>query len=131
MTIRSIMLAAASVTLMMTGGAMAANYAGGVIKSVTVGGHEMLTDGQGRTLYVYDQDGPGVSNCNGLCRLAWPPQRAANGAKASGNFAPVEANGGPIWAFKGHPLYRFSGDHKAGDVKGDGAEGIWHAALVR
>jgi predicted lipoprotein with Yx(FWY)xxD motif len=66
-----------------------------------------------------------------MCRLGWPPLRAANGAEASDGFAPVNSRGGAIWAFKGHPLYRFSGDHKAGDVKGDGAEGIWHAVLLR
>ena len=29
--------------------------------------------------------------------------------------------------YGGKPLYLYSGDKKAGDVKGQGAGGIWHA----
>ena len=83
------------------------------------------------TLYVYDKDTSGVSNCTGLCAFAWPPMKADRGAAPAGNFAPIAARGGAIWAFKGHPLYRYIGDHKAGDVTGDGAEGVWHAAIIR
>jgi len=33
-----------------------------------------------------------------------------------------------IVAIAGHPLYRFSGDAKAGDTKGEGFGGVWHVA---
>ena len=31
-------------------------------------------------------------------------------------------DGSKMWAFKGHPLYTFVDDKKAGQVKGDGVE---------
>lgn len=32
-----------------------------------------LTDGDGRTLYVFTGDGRGASNCNDVCIQNWPP----------------------------------------------------------
>jgi predicted lipoprotein with Yx(FWY)xxD motif len=32
--------------------------------------------------------------------------------------------------YKNRPLYRYSGDTKAGDTNGDGVGGIWHVAKV-
>ncbi|MFY0104123.1 hypothetical protein ABTP95_19980 [Acinetobacter baumannii] len=32
------------------------------------------------------------------------------------------------WAYKGHPLYRWSKDQKPGDTTGDGVIGAWHVA---
>ncbi|HEY4198967.1 MAG TPA: hypothetical protein VGM83_00245 [Devosiaceae bacterium] len=131
MQMRSMLLGAMAVTLLMGGSVMAKDYAGGAIKSVKMGNHEVLTNAKGQTLYTYDKDAAGVSNCTGLCAFGWPPERAAKGATAGGGFAPINARRGAIWAFHGHPLYRYIGDHKAGDVKGDGVDGIWHAAIIR
>jgi len=130
MHIRSIIMAAAA-SLVVGSSAVAASYAGGIIQSQKIGGHEVLTDMRGRALYVYDKDGPNKSNCNGFCRLAWPPQRATKNAVAHGDFAPIPASGGPIWAYKGHPLYRYAGDHNPGEITGDGADGVWHVVVVR
>src|SRR5205085_4862425 len=33
----------------------------------------------------------------------------------------------PQVTYRGMPLYRYSGDEKAGDVKGQGVGGVWHA----
>src|SRR5262249_43418264 len=33
----------------------------------------LLTDSQGKTLYMYTNDKPGVSNCSGECATFWPP----------------------------------------------------------
>ena len=37
------------------------------------GSGEILTDSNGMTLYIFDRDTEGVSNCSGGCLNAWPP----------------------------------------------------------
>ena len=109
---------------------LARDYAGGAIKSLKLAnGHELLTDAAGMTLYTYDPDSPGVSTCSGLCLMAWPAARAGSGAKPSGDFSLVQGHGGFMWAFRGKPLYLYARDRRPGQVNGDGAEGLWHAAI--
>lgn len=87
-------------------------------------------DRNGFTLYVFDNDAPNDSNCNGSpCAVNWPPLYADNGATATGDFSIVTRDDATRqWAFKGQPLYFFAGDAAAGDVNGDQVGGIWHAA---
>jgi predicted lipoprotein with Yx(FWY)xxD motif len=81
------------------------------------------------TLYVFDKDAPGKSNCNGPCATNWPPLTAKADAKASGDWSIVTRDdGGKQWAYKGKPLYAWSKDAKAGDVTGDGVNNVWHIA---
>ena len=88
-----------------------------------------LVDGKGMTLYVFDRDTAGTSNCNDKCAANWPPLLAAAGPAASGNWTIVtRADGGKQWAYKGKPLYTFSKDAKPGDVTGDGVNNVWHVA---
>ena len=83
----------------------------------------------GRTLYTYDKDDKGVSNCSGLCAAAWPPLLAPDSASATGSFTVITRSGGDNqWAYNGQPLYLYIGDSMPGDVDGDGADGIWHVA---
>lgn len=90
----------------------------------------MLVDAGGMTLYTYDRDKPGMSDCSGLCAVAWPPALADKGAEPHGGFTLVKRKDGSMqWAYKGHPLYGYISDSKPGDVKGDGEDGVWHAAL--
>lgn len=87
-------------------------------------------DRNGFTLYVFDNDTPNDSNCNGSpCAVNWPPLYADNGATATGDFSLVTRDDATRqWAFKGQPLYFFAGDAAAGDTNGDQVGGIWHAA---
>lgn len=88
-------------------------------------------DRDGFTLYVFDNDAPNDSNCNGSpCAVNWPPLYADSGSTATGDFSIVTRDDASRqWAFKGEPLYFFAGDAAAGDVNGDqAAGGIWHAA---
>jgi predicted lipoprotein with Yx(FWY)xxD motif len=88
----------------------------------------VLVDGKGMTLYTFDKDAPGVSNCYGGCAGSWPPFVAKSGADADGDFTLVERKDGSAqWAYKGMPLYYWAGDSKPGDTKGDGVGGVWHA----
>lgn len=89
----------------------------------------VLTDATGRTLYTYDRDKPGVSACNIPCEMFWPPVVASADAKPSGAFTIIARDDGARqWAYKNRPLYGFFKDLDPGNVKGDGADGIWHVA---
>ena len=82
---------------------------------------------EGKTLYTFDKDAAGQSNCNSGCAAAWPPFMVANAALAGGDFSIVKRDDGASqWAFKGKPLYFFAGDARAGDVNGDKQGGVWH-----
>jgi len=89
-----------------------------------------LVDGSsGMTLYVFDRDTAGKSNCNGQCATNWPALTAAADAKPSGDWTIVTRDdGGKQWAYKGKPLYTFYKDAKPGDASGDGLNNVWHIA---
>ena len=87
----------------------------------------LLVDAKGMTLYTFDKDASGKSNCNGACATAWPPASVAAGASADGEFSLVTRDDGTRqWALNGLPLYRFAGDAQAGDVNGDNRGNVWH-----
>ena len=90
---------------------------------------EVFTDADGMTLYTYDKDRPGKSNCTGLCAVFWPPVIAADTAMSTGGFTTITRdNGTKQWAYNGKPLYGYISDAKAGDTSGDGVDGVWHVA---
>lgn len=130
MLIKTVAMALSALAVLSVSPAIARDYAGGAIKSFKLAnGHELLTDARGMALYTYAPDSPGVSTCSGLCLMAWPADKAGPGARPSGDFTLVQTRGGPMWAFRGKPLYLYAQDRKPGDVKGDGLEGVWHAAV--
>ena len=82
-------------------------------------------DAKGMTLYIFDKDAAGKSNCNDKCTTAWPPLMAAADDKAAGDWTVIVRNdGSKQWAHKGKPLYRWTSDKKPGDVTGDGVNGF-------
>jgi len=88
-----------------------------------------LVNGKGMTLYIFDRDTSGKSNCNGQCATNWPPLTAVADAKASSDWTVVARDdGSKQWAYKGKPLYNWSKDTKPGDVTGDGINNVWHIA---
>ena len=83
----------------------------------------------GMTLYTFDKDvaASGKSACNGPCAALWPPVAAAADAKAEGDFTlVVRDDGARQWAYKGKPVYTYSGDKKAGEMSGDNFKDSWH-----
>lgn len=88
-----------------------------------------LVDGKGMTLYIFDRDGTGKSNCNGQCASNWLPLASAADAVSSGDWTIVTRDDGhKQWAYKGKPLYTWSKDAKPGDTTGDGVNSVWHIA---
>jgi predicted lipoprotein with Yx(FWY)xxD motif len=88
-----------------------------------------LVNGKGMTLYIFDRDAAGKSNCNGRCATNWTPLPAAADAKASGDWSIVTRDDGSRqWAYKRKPLYTWKEDKSPGDVTGDGVNNVWHIA---
>lgn len=93
---------------------------------------KVYTDSNGMTLYTFDKDEAGKSNCYDQCAVNWPPFLAAADAVAEGEWTIVErTDGTKQWAYEGKPLYLFIQDKKAGDMMGDGkGDGAWHVAMA-
>lgn len=90
---------------------------------------KILVDEKGMTLYTFDKDAAGKSNCYDQCATNWPPLAAAAGAMADGDWSVVDrTDGTKMWAYKGKPVYLWIKDTKAGDITGDGVGGVWHLA---
>lgn len=63
-------------------------------KSADTSKGKTLVDVKGMTLYVFDKDTAGKSNCNGPCATNWPPFMAKADAKASGDWSIVTRDDG-------------------------------------
>jgi len=115
----------------MTGSVVIADdYAGGAIKTTETSKGEILTNADGMTLYIFDKDGDGVSNCYDGCAANWPPLLAEDGAIGDDEFTLVERkDGSKQWAYDGKPLYLWVKDAKPGDMTGDGFNDVWHMAI--
>jgi predicted lipoprotein with Yx(FWY)xxD motif len=88
-----------------------------------------LVDSRGMTLYTFDRDASGKSNCSGQCAQNWPPFMATSASAPSGDWTVVtREDGSRQWAYKGKPLYTWVRDSKPGDATGDGVNNVWHVA---
>ena len=93
---------------------------------------EHLVDGEGLTLYLFDNDEPGVSNCTGDCLTSWPPLIADDeptwGDGVDGDLVGTierEDDGSTQVTYDGMPLYFWAGDAAPGDVNGQGVNDVW------
>ena len=93
-----------------------------------------LVNGSGMTLYYRTTDiqSNGTSTCDGECIQVWPVFAVKNlvlpsGLNASSFNTVTRMDGKQQVTYDGWPLYTFSGDHRPGDVNGQGIEGIWFA----
>jgi predicted lipoprotein with Yx(FWY)xxD motif len=119
------MLAGLALAAGVTLSAKADDY--GPMKVMQTSMGKVLTDAKGMTLYTYDKDTAGVSNCTGECAEYWPPAKAEAGAKPVGDLTLIKrADGTMQWADGGKPLYTFVKDKQPGDVMGDNMKNIWH-----
>ncbi|TJZ49532.1 hypothetical protein FCH28_24860 [Streptomyces piniterrae] len=89
---------------------------------------EILVDGQGRTLYLFEADRSERSTCSGDCAEAWPPALATGTPKAGGGVkgnllgTSTRSDGTKQITYNGHPLYYFVGDKQPGETNGQGIE---------
>lgn len=85
---------------------------------------QYLADPQGNTLYTYNGDSNGVSNCTGSCLANWPAYQdkgATTNLPADISTIKRTDNGQIQYTYKGMPLYYFASDTKGG-VTGNNVE---------
>ena len=76
-----------------------------------------IGDAEGRTLFIFDRDQPGVANCAADCAREFPPLLAAPHARAFGDWSLVSRPSGKMqWAYQSHPLYIWSKEEEPGEV---------------
>ena len=101
----------------------------GHLKMMQTSSGQVLTTPEGMTVYTYERDNDGVSNCNDECAKKWPPVLAKQGDKPRGKLTIIKRQDGTLqWADEEEPLYTYVEDKKPGDIKGDNVGGVWHAA---
>jgi predicted lipoprotein with Yx(FWY)xxD motif len=128
MIIRSTVFAI-GIAVLTSGFAQAGHHMAKAIKTADIAGAAALTDAKGMTLYTFDKDKTGQSNCAGKCAVNWPPMFATPSSKSEGEFSAIKRTDGKYqWAYKGQPLYTWIKDSKPGDNTGDGVKGVWHTA---
>ena len=86
---------------------------------------KVLVLGNGTTVYRLAADPKNKSVCSGTCATIWPPVLLASGQTSPvghglhGLGTITRANGKRQVTYQGVPLYRFVGDHKAGQATGN------------
>jgi predicted lipoprotein with Yx(FWY)xxD motif len=93
---------------------------------------EIVVDGQGMTVYMFDKDtqGSGESTCSGGCLEAWPPVVAESEDPTvegvSGDVGTITRDDGTLQVtLDGWPLYLWQNDKAPGDTTGQGVQGVW------
>jgi predicted lipoprotein with Yx(FWY)xxD motif len=93
---------------------------------------DIVVDGKGMTVYMYDNDtqGSGVSTCEGQCATNWPAVTTDSATPSvegvTGEVGTITGvNGATQVTLNGWPLYYYAGDSAAGDTNGQGVGGIW------
>jgi predicted lipoprotein with Yx(FWY)xxD motif len=97
---------------------------------------KIMVNGEGLTVYRFDGDTarPSATKCLGTCAEDWPPvtinstNLVLKGFDATLLGRIKRPDGTWQLTLNGWPLYLFAQDAKAGDWKGQGAEGKWFVA---
>ncbi|GAA0614236.1 hypothetical protein HPO96_26270 [Kribbella sandramycini] len=100
------------------------------LKTADSGLGKILVDGNGRTVYVFDKDTAGKSNCEADCLAKWPAVAPGEGTPQLDGVEVTtitRTDGGKQLAVGGLPVYLFAGDTKAGETKGQAVGGVWWA----
>ncbi|GAA3723656.1 hypothetical protein GCM10022225_00650 [Plantactinospora mayteni] len=93
---------------------------------------QVVTDDKGWVLYRFDQDSakPPTTTCAGECARVWPPALTngkpdLKGVAADKVGTVTRADGTKQITIGGWPVYRYLGDKKPGQWKGQGVGGTW------
>ncbi len=123
--ISSVVIAAASIAT----GVSLAKYNNSKMGQAPESGQVFIMNRSHYSLYTYGLDTPGKSNCYDACAEMWPPTIVPAGTKIPASYSLIERRDGTLQlAYKGQPLYRYSGDKEIGDISGDGIDGVWRLA---
>ena len=106
---------------------------GGATSAAVVSTHSSpagtyLTDGKGRTLYLWTADTGSSSTCAGPCVKVWGPYKTSGTPKVSGDAqqsmvgSTSRSDGSTQVTYANHPLYYYEGDKSAGAMEGQGSD---------
>lgn len=126
-------LALAVLTLLTIPGERIDAQTGGTEVKVTTNAQlgDILTDADGRTLYLFMNDRRLQANCSGGCLNAWPPLLTENPPAAgdgvdAGRLTTIERDDGTLQvAYNGWPLYYWRDDVNEGDTDGQDRGDVW------
>lgn len=95
----------------------------------------VLADADGNTLYVFEDDEAGVSNCVDACTRTWPPLTVKGDVSAGDGVGTLDTikrdDGTKQVTHNDQPLYYYSLDVGVGDQSGDGVnDGAWHMVVI-
>ena len=95
---------------------------------------KVVTDWKGWTLYRFEKDTPKPSKsaCEGECLAKWPYVPYVENMKIEGVEQKLvgkvtRGDGSLQLTINGWPAYRFAGDSKVGETKGQGVGCVWFA----
>jgi predicted lipoprotein with Yx(FWY)xxD motif len=97
----------------------------------------VLVDGNGMTLYWFENDTGSTSTCTDSCAGTWPALATSGSAAATGKAetsmlaTTSRPDGATQVTYNGHPLYLYSGDTAAGEANGEDIGGVWHAVTTQ
>lgn len=104
----------------------------GVLGVSTTSLGEIVVNGTGFTAYMFDKDTQGATSsaCAGDCAAAWPAIEADTATPSvsgvTGTVGTITGVDGKLQVtLDGWPLYTYAKDAAAGEVSGQGVEGIW------
>jgi predicted lipoprotein with Yx(FWY)xxD motif len=84
---------------------------------------KILVDGKGRTLYLFTREKTRKPRCFGSCAAAWPPLLVHGRPGAGDGLRPGllgtthRRDGHRQLTYRGHPLYRYAGDRRPGQIR--------------
>lgn len=110
--------------------------AGGSLRAATIGGHRVLTNSRGFTLYLFAPDSATASKCYGSCAAYWPVVKGpvTAGPGVTGAIGTIRRADGSLQAtYDGHPLYTYIGDSAPGQANGNDLDlngGFWYEVPV-
>jgi len=129
--LKRIAIASIVVTLVASGAAFAAALTGTKVTLHSTAKGKVLATSSGRTLYLYTPDGRNKGSvCTGGCASAWPPLmtkgKPVAGTGVHKALLGTHKRGSKLQVtYNGHPLYKYVGDSKAGQINGEGSGGVW------
>jgi predicted lipoprotein with Yx(FWY)xxD motif len=90
----------------------------------------VLVGPNGKTLYLYTRDQPGLSNCYDACAVTWPPLLLqGEPVEPEGNVGElgwvIRRDGTKQATYNGWPLYYYVRDMNPGDTTGQNVGTIW------
>ncbi|MFT5707935.1 MAG: putative lipoprotein with Yx(FWY)xxD motif [Oceanospirillaceae bacterium] len=93
---------------------------------VKISAGEVLANSKGLTVYTFDKDKQGVSECYGTCASKWPPVLAVS-SFSKGKFSTSQRTDGSNQVrHNNKPLYLWVGDKNPGETNGDNIKNLWH-----